>query len=161
MAAEEVPLSVNSDGNLRITAVAWADDAKSIADLATGDALTYSLKSFTRTITEALIDDPRLTMKQVLQRAGKTTETIEVQGVFGDPDDVAYAVLLEGTKLNVAVRYSVPNETAWTATTQKADILHIQCGERRKDAPVENGVQTFTQSWRVILPTEKDVALTA
>lgn len=160
MAAEEVPLSVNSDGNLRITAVAWADDAKSVADLAAGDDLTYSLKSFNRTITETVIEDPRLALTQILQKPGRTTETIEVQGVFGDVDDVAYTVCVPGTKLNVAVRYSVPNETAWTAA-QKADILHIRCGARRKDAPVDNGVQTYTQSWTIELPSEEDATLTA
>jgi len=160
MAAEAVPLSVNSDGNLRITAVAWEDDAKSVADLATGDDLTYSLKSFNRTTAEATIDDPRLTLRQVLQKRGKTTETIEVQGIFGDTADVAYEACAPGTKLHIAVRYSVDNATAWTVA-QVADILHIECGARRKDAPVENGVQTYTQSWYPIQPSEEDVALSA
>lgn len=160
MAAEAVPQSVNSDGNLRITAVAWADDAKSVADLAAGDDLTYSLKTFNRTITEAMVDDDRLTLSQVLQRPGKTTETIEVQGVFGDPGDVAYEVCAPGTRLHVALRYSVANETAWTAA-QVADIIHIQCGARRKEAPAPNGVQTYVQSWTVIQPSEEDVALSA
>lgn len=160
MAAETVPLSVNSDGNLRITAVASAANAKSIAALATGDDLTYSLKTFNRTIAEANVPDPRLTLVQVLSRKGKSTETIEVQGVFGDAGDVASTVCTEGTILNVAVRYSIPNATAWAAA-QVADILHIQCGKQRKDAPVENGVQTYTQAWYIVAPSEDDQALTA
>ena len=160
MAAETVPESVNSDGNLRITAVASTDDAKSAAKLASGWDLTYSLKTFNRTIGEAVVEDPRLTLIQQLQRRGKITETIEVQGVFGDTGDVAYKQCAPGTKLNVAVRYSVPNETAWTAA-QVADILHIECGARRKDAPVENGVQTYTQNWYVISPSEEDAAIVA
>lgn len=160
MAAETVPESVNSDGNLRITAVASTDDAKSVAKLASGWDLTYSLKTFNRTIGEAVVEDPRLTLIQQLQRRGKITETIEVQGVFGDSGDVAYKQCTPGTKLNVAVRYSVSNDTAWTQA-QVADILHIECGARRKDAPVENGVQTYTQNWYVIAPSEEDVALTA
>lgn len=157
---EAIPLSVNSDGNLRITAVAWAEDAKSVADLATGDDLTYSLKTFNRTTAEANIADPRLTLKTVLSKRGKTTETIEVQGVFGDDADVAYTVCAPGTKLKIAARYSIDNATAWTAA-QVADILYIECGARRKDAPVENGVQTYTQSWYPIQPSEEDVALSA
>lgn len=160
MAAEAVPESVNSDGNLRITAVAEADDAKSAADLTAGFDLTYSLKTFNRTIGEAVVEDPRLTLVQQLQKRGKITETIEVQGVFGDTGDVAYKECTPGTKLHVAVRYSIPNETAWTAA-QVADILHIECGARRKDAPVENGVQTYTQNWYVVAPSEEDVALSA
>lgn len=160
MAAEAVPTSVNSDDNLRITAVAAADDAKSAADLATGDDLTYSLITFNRTTAEATVNDPRLTLIQQLSRNGKTTETIEVQGVFGDAGDVAYTVCEPGTTLNVAVRYSVPNSTAWTAA-QVADILHVRCGARRKDAPAENGVQTYTQSWYPIQPSEEDAAIAA
>lgn len=160
MAAEAVPLSVNSDDNLRITAVAAADDAKSAADLLLGDDLTYSLKTFNRTIAETTIEDKRLALSQNLSRPGRTTETIEVQGVFGDAGDVAYDVCAPGTILNVAVRYSVPNSTAWAAA-QVADILHVKCGARRKDAPVENGVQTYTQSWYPIQLTEDDAAITA
>lgn len=160
MAAEAIPQSVNSDDNLRITAVAEADDASSAADLNAGDDLTYSLKSFNRTTTEAVVEDGRLTLKQVLRQPGKTTESIEVQGVFGDDGDVAYAVCAPGTILNVAVRYSVPNATSWTAA-QVVDILHVKCGARRKDAPVENGVQTYTQMWYPIQPSEEDVALSA
>lgn len=160
MAAEAIPESVNSDGNLRITGVAAAANAKSVAALDAGFDLTYSLKTFNRTIAEATVDDPRLTLVQQLSRPGKTTETIEVQGVFGDAGDVAYTECAPGTVLNIAVRYSVPNETAWTAA-QVADILHIKCGARRKDAPVENGVQTYTQSWYPIQPSEEDAAIVA
>lgn len=160
MAQEATPVSVNSDDNLRITAVAVADDAKSAADLASGDDLTYSLISFNRTVAEATVPDPRLTLKQQLSRPGKTTETIEVKGVFGDTGDVAYDVCAPGTVLNIAVRYSVPNATAWTAA-QVADILHVKMGARRKDAPVENGVQTYTQAWYPISLTEEDAAIAA
>lgn len=160
MTAEIVPQSVNSDGNLRITAVAAADSAKSTAKLTAGFDLTYSLKTFNRTTAEATVNDPRLTLKQVLSQPGKTTETIEVQGVFGDAGDLAYTTCTEGTILNIAVRYSIPNETAWAAA-QVADILHIRCGKRRKDAPTENGIQTYTQMWYPILPTEDDAAIAA
>jgi len=160
MAAEAVPVSVNSDDNLRITAVAAADSAKSVAKLAAGDDLTYSLISFNRTTAEATVNDPRLTLGQQLSRPGKTTETIEVKGIFGDTNDVAYKECTPGTILNVAVRYSIPNSTAWTAA-QVADILHVKMGARRKDAPVENGVQTYTQSWYPISLTEEDAAIVA
>lgn len=160
MAAEEIPQSVNSDGNLRITAVAEAGDAKSAAALAAGTDLTYSLKTFNRAITEATVEDPRLTLKQVLRQPGKITENIEVQGVFGSVDDQAYAFCEEGSVIKVAVRYSVPNETDWAAA-QIADILHVKCGKRRKDAPVENGIQTYMQTWYPVQPTEEDAVLSA
>lgn len=158
MAAEVVPQSVNWDDNLRIGFTPIADDPKSIADI--GEDLTYSLKTFNLTESQATVDDPRLTLKQVLQRPGKTTVTCEVSYVFGDDADVAASVLVEGTQGWLTVRYSVPNETAWTAA-QVVDIIQFVAGAQRKDAPVENGVQTITQMLFVTGVVQKDVALTA
>tara|TARA_R110002124_G_scaffold5003_5_gene31471 strand:+ start:1262 stop:1744 length:483 start_codon:yes stop_codon:yes gene_type:complete len=160
MAAEAVPGSVPYDDNMRITAVAQADNPKSAAVLIAADDLTYSLKTFNRTRSQATVEDPRLTLKRVLQRPGKVTETVEVQYVFGDASDVAATVLTEGTELHLAVRYSTPNADAWAAA-DVADILHVQCGVQSKDAPVENGVQTITQMLYVIAPSEDDVAIIA
>jgi len=162
MAQELVPQSVAYDDNLRIAFVPEGSDPKSVASLTgpTAKDLTYSLKAFTRTITEAVIDDPRLTLKQTLQKRGKVSETVEVQYVFGATDDVAATVLTEGVKGAVDLRYSIPNETDWTAA-QVVDILHIECGKQRKDAPTENGVQTITQTLYVTAPSEDDVALVA
>lgn len=160
MAAEDVPESVAWDGNLRITWTAFADDAKSAADLATGVDLTYALKTFARQITEARIEDPRLTLTQILEKPGKVTESIEANYVFGGADDVASDTLIQGTKGHLTIRYSVPNATAWTAA-QIADVVTVQCGKKRKDAPVENGVQTLTQTLFVIDVSEDDATITA
>jgi hypothetical protein len=160
MAQEAVPGSVAWDDNLRITWTAEADDPLSAADLAAGDDLTYSLKSLARTINEARIEDPRLTLKQILEKAGKVTEQVEVQYVFGDAADVAASVLTRGTQGHLTLRYSVPNATAWTAA-QIVDVITVECGKQRKDSPVENGVQTITQTLFVIDVTQDDVAVTA
>jgi hypothetical protein len=159
MAAEAVPQSVNWDDNLRITWTAEAEDPKSAADLLAGVDLTYSLKSLTRTINEARIEDPRLTLKQILERPGKVTEQVEVQYVFGDDGDVAAATLVQGTKGHLTLRYSIPNSTAWTAA-QIVDVITVECGKQRKDSPVENGVQTITQTLFVVDATDDDVAVT-
>lgn len=162
MAQETVPLSVAFDDNLRIALVPDGSDAKSVAILIGGTTkdLTYSLKSFAHNISQAEIPDPRLTLKQNLSKPGKVTETLEVQYVFGDADDVAQVALAEGTKGSIVARYSVPNATAWTVA-QKVDILTIECGKQRKDAPVENGVQTITQTIYITGVTQNDVALIA
>ena len=160
MAAEAVPGSVNWDDNLRITWTAIGDDPLSAADLIAGEDLTYSLKSLTRTINEARIEDPRLTLKQILERPGKVTETVEVQYVFGDAGDVAAATLVQGTKGHLTLRYSVPNSTTWAAA-QKVDVITVECGKQRKDSPVENGVQTITQTLFVIDTTDDDATTTA
>ncbi|KRC52129.1 hypothetical protein ASE16_03515 [Leifsonia sp. Root227] len=123
--------------------------------------LTYSLKKFDSQITEETIDDPRLTLKQKLTQPGKSSQTIEIQYVFGDPTtDTAYSTLVEGTKGQIVLRYSIDNATAWTVG-QLVDIVTIQCGKQRKDAPVENGVQTVTQTLFVTGVTQSDVALVA
>lgn len=160
MALETVPESIAYDDNLRITFVPDGANSKSVAILAGGTAkdLTYSLKSFNRTITEEVIQDPRLALKQVLQKRGKVTETVEVQYVFGDDDDVAAPALTVGTKGDIVLRYSVPNETAYTAA-QVVDIITIEAGKQRKDAPVENGVQTITQTLYVTSVSQDDAVL--
>lgn len=162
MAQESVPLSVAYDDNLRIAFVPSGSNAKSVAILAASPVkdLTYSLKTFNHTATQAEITDPRLTLKQVLSKPGKVTETLEVQYVFGDAADVAQVALTEGTKGSIVARYSVPNATVWTVA-QKVDILTIECGKQRRDAPVENGVQTVTQTLYITAVTQADIALVA
>lgn len=162
MAREAVPGSLAWDDNLRIWFVPGDEDATSVTVLtgATTKSLTYSLKAFTRTITEATIDDPRLTLKQTLQRRGKVSETVEVQYVFGDENDVARVALAEGTKGQIVLRYSTANSEDPTVG-DVVDILTVECGVQRKDAPVENGVQTITQTLFVTDQSRNDVALVA
>lgn len=162
MAAEAVPLSVAFDGNLRLAFVPSGSSAKSVAILAGGTVkdLTYSLKKFDLQTTEDTIDDPRLTLKQKLTQPGKVSQTLEVQYVFGDASDTAASTLLEGTQGSIVARYSIDNATAWTIA-QKVDIFTIRCGKQRKDAPVENGVQTITQTLFITAVTQEDVALIA
>lgn len=160
MVQEAVPKSVNSDDNLRITFTALADDPLSAADLAAGDDLTYSLKTFNLTETQATVEDKRLTLTQDLKRPGKTTFTCEVQYVFGDADDVAAATLAPGTQGHLTARYSLANATAWTAA-QIADVITFTAGAQRKDPPVENGVQTITQELFITAVVQKDQTIAA
>ena len=160
MAAEAVPLSVNSDDNLRITFTASGDDPRSAAALAAGDDLTYSLISFDLGETQATVNDPRLTLAQNLKRPGKKDFTCVVKYVFGDAGDVAADTLAEGTVGHLTLRYSIPNSTAWTAA-QIADVVYFKAGAQRKDAPVENGVQTITQELFVTAVVLKDQSITS
>lgn len=160
MAAEAVPDSVNSDGNLRITFTASADDPLSAADLVAGDDLTYSLKTYTLTETQATVEDKRLTLTQDLSRPGKKVFTCEVQYIFGDAGDVAADTLAEGVIGHITARYSVANSVAWTAA-QVADTFDFVAGAQRKDPPVENGVQTITQTLFITGVVLKDQAVAA
>jgi len=158
MAAEAVPQSVNSDDNLRLTFSALADNALSAAILNAGDDLTYSLVSFDLAEAQATVNDPRVTLKQILKRPGKTDYTLVVKYVFGDAGDVAAVTLAEGVEGHITARYSVPNSTAWTAA-QIADVITFKAGAQRKDPPVENGVQTITQELFVTAVVDKDATI--
>lgn len=163
MAAETVPGSVSTPGNLRIAFVP-SGNALSVAILigATTKDLTYSFtpSGFNRGITQDSIDDPRLTLTQKLSRPGVTTETLEVQYVYGSGADVAAVALAEGTTGFVVARYAVANSLAWTVG-QKVDQLAIQCGHPRKDPPADNGVWTITQTLYITDVVKTDAVLVA
>jgi hypothetical protein len=160
MALEATPASVATDGNLRITFVDDASNPLSVAALASGDDITYSLtpSGFTHGITENNIDDPRLTLKQIFNRPGTSTETLALQYIWGDADDVAYSVLTEGTKGFLVVRYATPNATAY-ATGQKVDVLTVLAGKQRRDAPTANGLFTISQNLYITDVTKNDQTL--
>lgn len=160
MTQEATPKSVNSDDMLRLTWTASAANPLSAAALVAGTDLTYSLKSWDPGETQATISDQRLSLSQELKRPGRKSFTLTVQYVFGDSGDVAAATLVEGTSGQISARYSVPNATAWTAA-QIADVYYVTCGSQRKDAPVENGVQTITQELFVTAVVQKDATIVA
>lgn len=163
MALETAEASVASDGNMRVAFVPTGN-AKSVAVLiaATTKALTYSLTpdGFNRAITENSVDDPRLTLKVVLSRPGTSTQTLELKYVYGGGTEVARPALAEGTTGFLVVRYALPNATDWTVA-QKVDVIPIQAGKQRKDAPTANGVFTITQSFYVTGVPEDDALLVA
>lgn len=164
MVLEATPLSVASDGNLRIAVVPSGSNPLSVAILAatTTKLITYSLTpdGWNRAVTENTVDDPRLANKQAFSRPGTSTETLEMKYVYGDTNDVAKTVLTEGTTVYLVDRRSIPNATEWT-TGQKVDVLTVILGKQRKDAPAANGVQTVTQTAFVIAATQTDQALVA
>lgn len=164
MALEATPNSVPTDSNFRVWFVPAGSNAKSVAILngATAKSLTYSLTpaGFNRTTTEETISDERLSLKQMLERAGTVGETLEVQYVYGDAGDVASVALAAGVEGYIVARYAVPNATDATIA-QKVDIIPISCGKQRKDQPTRNGVFTKTQKLFVTGVVEDDVALVA
>lgn len=161
MTVEIAPGSVASDGNLKVVFVA-AGTAVTVASVEAGTPLTYSFtpSGFNRNITEETVNDERLTLAQVLQKKGRSTEELEVQYVFGSDDDVAYPLLKEDVKGQLVVRYAVPNEQEF-ATGDIVDVIHIECGKQRRDAPAANGTFTITQNLRCYKTTETDKVLAA
>lgn len=164
MTAEATPLSVASDGNLRVAFVPSGSNPLSVAILAgaTTKLLTYSLTpdGWNRTVTENTVDDPRLSLKQVFSRPGNSTEALEIQYVFGDTNDVAKVALVEATAGFFVDRRSVPNATDW-ATGQKVDVITFIAGKQRKNPPAANGIQTISQTCFITALTQYDATLVA
>lgn len=160
MALEDVVDSVATDDNFRLAFVADPDDYTSAAIVAAAPEITYGFtpSGFNRTTTQETIQDPRLTLLQNLTRPGKVSEGVEVQYVFGGAGDVLSTLLAKGVKGALVARYATPNADPWAAA-DVVDIIPIECGVQRKDAPTENGVWTKSQTLFVTGTVQTDVAL--
>lgn len=168
MTQENIPTSSQSDGRWRITNVPSGSDATSVAVLngATAKPLTYGMTAdgWDRQISQATVEDKRLTLIQDLTRPGKTTETVNIKVVVSADPNSADAIL-KGLSASQAESQFVQRQGVSNATEhevdQVADILTGVIGVRRPDAPVENGVDTAQYSLYLTKPTQSDVALVA
>lgn len=155
MTQEATPGSVAYDDNLRITLTPSASDPLSAAILNGGTAkdLTYSFTpdgwNFPKAETE--IPDPRLTLLDSGSVPGRTKfGPIEVKYVFGSGADVAKAALVQGTIVNITLRDSLPNATAWTAAQTASEVVKVRCGRQRRDSATADGLQTISQTLYVV-----------
>lgn len=168
MALETAPASSQSDGRWRVTYVPTGSNALSVAILNGGTAkpLTYSITAdgFNYSVTQATVEDPRLTMVQDLSRPGRVTETLELTCVASTVADTADAILLglsgSGAEGQLLVRTGVDNATTHT-TGQKADLITFVVGVRRPNAPVANGVDTVTYTLFFTKATQRQATLVA
>lgn len=164
MALETTPASSQSDGRWRVTYVPGGSNALSVAILngGTAKALTYGFTAdgFNRSITQATVEDKRLTLIQDLARPGRVSETIEVKYVASTTADSADVVLVAGLEGQLNVRRGVDNATIHTVG-QKADVITFVAGVKRPDAPTENGVDTISQTLYITAPTVSQGTLVA
>lgn len=164
MALENVPASTQSDGKWRITYTPLAANALSVAILngVTAKPLTYSFTpdGFNWSISQATVEDKRLTLTQDLSRPGKTTETLEVKYVASESVDSAAQILTAGVEGHLTVRRGVGNEVTATVA-QKADVITFIAGAQRPDAPTENGLDTISQTLYITSPTVRQGVLVA
>ncbi|WP_144795696.1 hypothetical protein [Microbacterium paludicola] len=166
MSLENTPSSSQSDGRWRITNVPSGSDATSAAILNGGTAkpITYGLTAdgWDRQITQATVEDKRLTLIQDLTRPGKIAETVNIKVVASSDPNSADAIL-KGLSASQAVsqfvvRQGVGNDVEHEEG-QIADILTGVVGVRRPDAPVENGVDTAQYTLYLTKPTDRDVVI--
>lgn len=161
---DPVPVSSESDGRWKIAQVPAGSDALSVAILkgATSKNLTYSFTpdGFALTRTQATVNDPRLTLTQILSRPGKVTEGLELKYVASDAPESADVILTDGLEGQFVIRRGVGNATEWTVG-QKVDVITFVLGVRRPDAPVENGVDTVSRTAFISAVTQSQAVLKA
>lgn len=164
MPLDPVAPSTQSDGRWKIAYVPSAGNALSVAILngGTSKALTYSFTpdGFNLGKTQATVNDPRLTLVQVLSRPGKTTETLELKYVASSDANSADAVLTAGLEGQFVIRRGIDNATAWTVG-QKVQVITFALGVKRYDPAVENGVDTISQTAYITAVTQDAGVLVA
>lgn len=162
MAAETVPASSQSDGRRRIWFVAKGSNPLSVAILKAARDMTYSFTpdGWNRSIAQATVVDKRLTLKRDLSRPGKITEGLDVKYVESATAGSADAILVEGVEGFLVERRGIDNATD-PAVGQTVDVLTIQAGVKRPDAPTENGLDTISQGIYLTDVTQPKVALVA
>lgn len=164
MALETVPASSQSDGRWRITYVPSGANALSVAILngATSKAVTYSLTAdgFNYSLSQATVEDKRLTLVQDLSRPGKVSETLEIKYVASTSVDSAAVLFVAGLEGQLNVRRGVDNATT-AVVAQKADVITFIAGAQRPDAPTENGLDTISQTLFITAPTVSGGVLVA
>lgn len=168
MALETTPASSQSDGRWRVTYVPTGSNALSVAILNAGTAkpLTYGITAdgFSHSVSQATVEDKRLTLIQDLSRPGRVTETIEITVPASTTADSADLILsglsVSGAEGQFVIRRGVDNATTHIVA-QIVDLITAVVGVRRANAPVENGVDTATYTLYPVKPTQRQVALVA
>lgn len=163
MPLDSVAQSSQSDGRWKVAYVPSGNPLSvAIVKGATSKNLTYSFTpdGFNWSITQSEVEDKRLTLVQDLTRPGKKKETLETKYVASADADSAAVVLAEGTVGFFVVRRGIDNATDW-AVGQKVDVITFTAGAQRPDAPVENGVDTISQTQYITNVTQRQVTLVA
>jgi len=164
MAIDPIPSSWQSDGNWTITYVPTGSNPLSVAILngATAKDVTYSFTpdGFNYGVTQATIEDKRLTLTQDLSRPGKTTETLELKYVDSADATSAAALFTPGLAGFFVVRRQVANGTAYSIG-QTPDVISFVLGVQRPEAPTENGLDLLSQTVFFTSVTQRKVTLVA
>lgn len=149
-----LPLSVPSDGTLRVDFVATI--ANLSAPSVAGELNAVTSQELSPYITgdgwqptgeQASVTDERLASVQTFEQPGRKTKSLTVVYVH-NPDsptnNEAYTTLAEGTTGYAVARWAVPRTQAW-AVGDIVDIWPITAGEPMKNFNGANSVHTVTQ----------------
>ncbi|HEX5995672.1 MAG TPA: hypothetical protein VFY84_11070 [Jiangellales bacterium] len=149
-----LPLSVPSDGTLRVDFVATianlsAPSVASELNAVTSQELSPYITGdgWQPTGEQASVTDERLASVQTFEQPGRKTKSLTVVYVHNPTsagDNEAYETLAEGTTGYVTARWAVPRTQA-LAAGDKFDIYQITAGEPMKQFNGANSVHTVTQ----------------
>jgi hypothetical protein len=164
MPLDSTPASSQSDGRWKINTTPIGSNALSVAILngGTSKSVTYSFTpdGFNYQVTQATVTDARLTLATDLTRPGKKGETLELKYVDSTDANSAAVLFTEGSTGQFTIRRGIDNATAWTVG-QKVDVITYVLGAQRPDAPVENGVDTISQTAYITAVTTRQGTLVA
>jgi hypothetical protein len=164
MALDPIPASWQSDGKWTITYVPTASNPLSAAILNGGTAkdVTYSFTpdGFNYGVTQAVVEDKRLTLVQDLSRPGKKTETLELKYVDSTDAGSAAVLFTELSTGYLVIRRQVDNGTAY-AVAQVVDVITYQVGAQRPEAPTENGLDLISQTVFFTSATQRKAVVVA
>lgn len=85
---------------------------------------------------------------------------LEITYVRSATTDSADSIFVEGLAGQLLVRRAVDNTTTHVIA-QKGDVITFIAGAKRPNPPVENGVDTISQTLYITSPTLRDQALVA
>jgi len=166
---DAVPQSSQSDGRWKIAFVPAGTGSTTVNPLSVAKVsgsgsvnMTYSFTpdGFNYAVSQATVEDKRLTLSQDLSRPGKTTETLENKYVDSIDPKSAAQILTQNTEGYFVVRRGVDNAEDW-AVGDVVDVITFIAGYQRPDAPTENGLDTITQSQFITAPTQRKATLVA
>lgn len=130
------------------------------------DATCYLTAQLSPGADQATITDDRMCLKQVLERPGAVTYTLDelnyvydVQNPTSESNKL-YAALPAGTTGFLVVRYGIDVDTDWAAD-QIADVIPVEAGAQIKMPGERNTVAKVRQKLFVTGPKQDDVTLVA
>ena len=95
-------------------------------------AFEHTTAGPTATTTQAVITDPRFSLKAVPEAPGEVTHTLEPTYFWGDPDLDMDPLIVEGAELWYVIR-DVVAVTEDYAAGQKVDLYSVKAGIPRKN----------------------------
>jgi hypothetical protein len=170
MTTLNIPASIPSDGTVSLRWVPTIADptAPKLSELTAATALAlecYLKENFNPDGTSEDVEDRRMCSKQVFQRGGMITYTIDDLIAIMDPQNQesdsnkAYAALAPGATGFLVARWGIDlegDEAEW-AVGQIVDVFPVEIGHRVKLQPEANSQLKFKAKPRVISTAVFDV----